>query len=374
MPSVHHRGATQPPPRGSRADRCGEGMGSARTPQNEIYLVICVNKIYLDYVREIAACRSHDAGQSSPGKQIVMTPARAQHMRFPVSAMLAVCCAAAALAGCGSGSGPDVLTTPIRVVRPSSGTVAYRELGSGPALLLITGADASMDGWPPSFVNALAAHHKVVVFDNAGVGRTSAVSAPASLSITAMASQTSALISALRLHRPAVLGWSMGGMIAQALAVSHPAQVSRLILAATAAGTGKALPLPPSTTVFSLNSAKLEAQLFPKNQAAAASAYLNAIQQYPGFYEVSAATFHIQYLAAQRWMAGQDAAGRLAGDLRVPTLVAGGTRDRFMATANDRLLARSVPGAKLLLFDDAGHAFWFQDAARFIRAVETFLT
>jgi pimeloyl-ACP methyl ester carboxylesterase len=213
-----------------------------------------------------------------------MTPARAQHMRFPVSAMLAVCCAAAALAGCGSGSGPDVLTAPIRVVRTSAGTVAYRELGSGPALLLITGADASMDGWPPSFVDALAAHHKVVVFDNAGVGRTSAVSAPASLSITAMASQTSALISALRLRRPAVLGWSMGGMIAQALAVSHPAQVSRLILAATAAGTGKALPLPPSTTVFGLSSAKLEAQLFPKNQAAAASAYLNAIQQYPGFY------------------------------------------------------------------------------------------
>src|ERR1700729_3470150 len=302
-------------------------------------------------------------------------PAWTEHMRFPVSAMLAVCCAAAALAGCGSSSGgPDALTAPILVVRTPAGTVAYRELGSGPALLLITGAGASMDYWPPSFVDALAAHHKVVIFDNAGVGRTSAVSAPALLSVTAMASQTSALISALRLHRPAVLGWSMGGMIAQALAVSHPAQVSRLILAATAAGTGKALPLPPSTTVFSLNSAKLEAQLFPKNQAAAASAYLNAIQQYPGFYEESAATFHSQYLAAQRWMAGQDAAGRLAGDLRVPTLVAGGTRDRFMATANDRLLARSVPGAKLLLFDDAGHAFWFQDAARFIRAVETFLT
>jgi pimeloyl-ACP methyl ester carboxylesterase len=72
-------------------------------------------------------------------------------------------------------------------------------------------------------------------------------------------------------------------------------------------------------------------------------------------------------------MAGQDAAGRLVGDLRVPTLVAGGTRDRFMATANERLLASSVPGAKLLLFDDAGHAFLFQDAAKFIRAVETFM-
>jgi len=299
--------------------------------------------------------------------------ARAEHVRFSVSWMLAVCCAAAALAGCASGSAPDVLTAPIHTVHTSAGTVAYRELGSGPTLLLIAGADESIDGWPPNFVDALAAHHKVVVFDNAGIGATSAVSAPASLSITAMASQTSALISALRLHRPAVLGWSMGGMIAQALAISHPAQVSRLILAATAPGTGKAVPLPPAATVVGLKPAKVVAQLFPNNQAAAASAYVNAIQQYPGFYGVSAATFHSQYLAAQRWMAGQDAVGRLTRDIRVPTLVAGGTRDRFMAPANERLLAGSVPGAKLLLFDDAGHAFLFQDAARFTRAVETFM-
>src|ERR1700722_12043867 len=204
-------------------------------------------------------------------------PARAGHMRFAVSWMLAVCCAAAALAGCGSGSGPDALTAPIRVVRTSAGTIAYRELGSGPVLLLITGADASMDGWPPSFVDALATQHEVVVFDNAGVGRTSAVPASALLSVTAMASQTSALISALGLGRPAVLGWSMGGMIAQALAVSHPAQVSRLILAASAAGTGKAVPLPPFATVSGLNPGQLVAQTFPKNQAAAATAYVNSI-------------------------------------------------------------------------------------------------
>jgi pimeloyl-ACP methyl ester carboxylesterase len=305
--------------------------------------------------------------------RLATTRARAERLRLPVGWMLAVCCAVAALAGCGSASGPNALTAPTRVVRTSDGTVAYRELGSGPPLLLIAGADVSIDGWPPGFVDALAAHHKVVVFDNAGVGRTSEVSAPASLSITAMARQTSALISALRLRRPAVLGWSMGGMIAQALAVSHPAQVSRLILAATSVGTGKAVPLPPATTVTGLKPAKVVAQLFPDNQAGAVSAYLSAIGQYPGFVEVPAATFHSQYLAAERWMAGQDAAGRLPGDIRVPTLVAGGTRDRFMAPANERLLARSVPGAKLLLFDDAGHAFLFQDSARFLRAVETFL-
>jgi pimeloyl-ACP methyl ester carboxylesterase len=96
----------------------------------------------------------------------------------------------------------------------------------------------------PDFVDALAAHHRVVVFDNAGVGGTAGLPAP--LTISAMAGQTSALITALRLGRPAVLGWSMGGMTAQALAVLHPDQVSRLVLAATQAGTGRSLPIPPA--------------------------------------------------------------------------------------------------------------------------------
>jgi pimeloyl-ACP methyl ester carboxylesterase len=313
------------------------------------------------------------ARTAHPASGLVTTPTRVQHLKLLVGWILAGCCAAGALAGCGSGSGPDVLTVPTRVVRTADGMVGYRELGRGPALLLITGAGASMDAWPPGFVDALAAHHEVVVFDNAGVGRTSAVSAPDSLSITAMARQTSALISALGLRRPAVLGWSMGSMIAQALAVSHPAQVSRLILAASAVGTGAAVPLPPpAAVVFGLNSGRV-AQLFPANQAAAIRAYLNAIGQYPHSYAVSAATFRSQYFAAQRWLAGQDAAGRLVADIRVPTLVAGGTRDQFIPPANERQLARSVPGAKLLLFADAGHGFLFQDAPTFIRAVETFI-
>jgi pimeloyl-ACP methyl ester carboxylesterase len=287
--------------------------------------------------------------------------------------MLAACCAAVALSGCGSDSGPDVLTAPIQFVRTADGTIAYRELGSGPAMLLIMGAGESMDGWPPSFVDALAAHHEVVVFDNAGVGRTSAVSAPAWLSVPAMTTQTSDLISALRLRRPTVLGWSMGGMIAQDLAITHPGQVSRLILAATTVGTGKAVPLPPYSTVAGLTSTQLAAGLFPENQAAAVRAYLKTIAQYPDAYGVSAATFHSQYLAAQRWLAGQDAAGHLAGDIRVPTLVAGGVNDKFVVVANVRLLARSVAGAKLLLYNDAGHAFLFQDDAMFSRAILKFM-
>ncbi len=300
-------------------------------------------------------------------------PARTDRRRSAICQLLTVTCAAVALAGCGSGGAPNVLTAPIRTVHTPAGTIGYRELGTGTPLLLIVSGDASMDYWPPSFVDALAAHHKVVVFDNAEVGRTTALPGTAKLTITAMASQTSALISALRLHRPAVLGWSMGGMIAQVLAVRHPAQVSRLILAASAPGTGKALPLRHAAAIAAPNPASQLSLVFPKNQAAAAMAYVNAIKQYPGFYGVSAATEHKEYLAVQQWFAGQDPAGRLVGDIHVPTLVADGTQDQFIATANDRQLASSVPGARLLMYRDAGHDFLFQEGVRFVRTVERFI-
>jgi pimeloyl-ACP methyl ester carboxylesterase len=101
---------------------------------------------------------------------------------------------------------------------------------------LIMGYGWTMEGWDPRLVHALARHTRVVMFDNSGVGRTQQLPAP--LTIDAMADQTSALIDALGLGRPNVLGWSTGGMIAQALAVLHPAQVRRLVLCATFPGTG----------------------------------------------------------------------------------------------------------------------------------------
>ena len=113
--------------------------------------------------------------------------------------------------------------------------------------------------------------------------------------------------------------------------------------------------------------------LFPPDQTSAAGAYVTGILRYPSFYQAPAATKASQSLAIQQWLAGQDPPGRQVGKLRVPTLVADGTLDQLDPTANDRLLAASVPGARLILYPDAGHAFLFQDASSFIPAVERFL-
>ncbi len=185
------------------------------------------------------------------------------------------------LAGCGSpaqqptapaglpASARAVVSAPVRIAHTRLGAVGYREVGTGPPLILITGYTATMDDWDPRFVGALAEHYRVVIFDNAGVGRTQALPEP--LTIDAMANQTSALIDALGLGSANVLGWSMGGTIAQALAVLHPAQVRRLVLCATFPGTGRITP-PSQAAVQALTSGSQQevmADLFPANQSAA---------------------------------------------------------------------------------------------------------
>jgi pimeloyl-ACP methyl ester carboxylesterase len=152
-----------------------------------------------------------------------------------------------------------VVSAPVRIAHTRLGTVGYRVVGTGPPLILITGYTATMEAWDPWFVGALAEHYRVVIFDNAGVGRTQTLPAP--LTVDAMANQTSALIDALGLERPDVLGWSMGGTIAQALAVLHPAQVRSLVLCATFPGTGKIMP--PAQALTSGNVQQVLADLSP---------------------------------------------------------------------------------------------------------------
>jgi pimeloyl-ACP methyl ester carboxylesterase len=267
----------------------------------------------------------------------------------------------------------EVVNAPIRIAHTTAGTVAYRKIGAGSPILLVMGLGGSMDDWQPAFIAGLAADHTVVAFDNAGVGQTAALPAP--LNITAMANQASALISALGLGRTAVLGWSMGGMIAQALAVLHPAQVSRLILAATQPGTGRSLPVPAAAAaaVVSENPATVLSVLFPPDQARAEQVYALGILRYPDFYQAPRAVVAAQGVAVQQWIAGTDPAGRQLGQVRLPTLVADGTVDQLDPVANDRLLSATVPGAKLILYPDAGHAFLFQDLASFLSAVQGFL-
>jgi pimeloyl-ACP methyl ester carboxylesterase len=275
-----------------------------------------------------------------------------------------------AVSACGSSSvkptaaTASVVSAPVRIAHTTLGAVGYRVVGSGPPLVLIMGYGWTMDGWDPRLVHALARHNRVVMFDNSGVGRTQQLPAP--LTIDAMADQTSALIDTLGLGRPNVLGWSMGGMIAQALAVLHPAQVRRLVLCATFPGTGAAVV--PSAAVRQAGSD------FPANQVSAYDAFKAAISEYPAAPATSAGTKGAQSIADADWWAGIDAAGRKIARISAPTLIADGVADQLAPVANDHILARLIPRARLVLYPDAGHGFLFQIGTPFASLVESFLT
>lgn len=302
---------------------------------------------------------------------------------------LALCMAAAwisvTLVACGSppqhrtvsaslsASAHAVVSARVRIAHTRLGTVGYRVVGTGPPLILITGYTATMDSWDPRFVGALAEHYRVVIFDNAGVGRTQAPPPP--LTIDAMANQTSALIDALGLDRPDVLGWSMGGTVAQALAVLHPAQVRRLVLCATFPGTGKIAP-PSQAAAQALTSGNVQevmADLFPANQAAAQQAYLAATAAYPPHASAPAAAIAAQGHATNVWLGGTDPVRQKTATISAPTLIADGTTDRLDPVANDYALAQLIRGARLKLYADAGHAFLFQDEKAFVPLLESFL-
>ena len=290
-------------------------------------------------------------------------------LRRAIAVGLAAVLVSGMLGACGSSPGmapgtASVVSAPVRTAHTSLGAVSYRVVGTGPPLVLIMGYGWTMDDWDPLLVHALAHHNRVVMFDNSGTGQTQQLPPP--YSIDAMANQTSALMDTLHLGRADVLGWSMGGMIAQALAVLHPAQVRRLILCATNPGNGQAVV--PSAT------ARQDSSDFPANQAAASNAFKAAIAEYPPAPAVSLATKGVQGFAISDWWTGNDPAGHEVAKISAPTLIADGTDDQLAPAANDRILARLIPGARLVLYPDSGHAFLFQDWTRFASLVDSFLT
>src|SRR3954469_3920810 len=152
-------------------------------------------------------------------------------------ALFVVLAVAAALAPAASAA--TAVNAPTKVAKVGKQKVGYRSFGSGRPLVMVMGLGGTMGSWDPTFLDALAAGgHRIVLLDNEGVGRTTSL--PGRLTIRRMGDTTAGLIKRLKLKRPDVAGWSMGGMIAQSRAVRHPKSLRRLVLLATAPGDGKA--------------------------------------------------------------------------------------------------------------------------------------
>lgn len=300
-----------------------------------------------------------------------------------VMLVLAVPAALAPLSAVGANQAatPAVLA-PIQHVGVGDLTVGYRAGGSGFPLVLVMGRGGTMAAWDPKLLAVLMTRHRVIVFDNRGMGTTANPSSQP-LTVAQMATDTIGLMQALGIHQADLLGWSMGGYIAQTVALQQPTLIRHLVLAATDPGGAQTIP-PASRYAAALDNPGLTlAQLlrfsFPHDAAGtlAAAAYLKRVLTQPGLtpasFTVTAAAKANQAAATAHWKAAAGGDYAQLPHIHQPTLVADGAADLIVPIANAQLLADRIPGAKLLVYPDAGHAFLFQDAARFGAAVLSFL-
>lgn len=137
----------------------------------------------------------------------------------------------------------DVQNIPAKKVHVGDIDIAYKVFGKGDPILLISGASADMNAWEPSTLRELSSNHTVIVFDNRGVGNSTTDVKP--FSIQQLANDTAGLLDALKIQKADVLGYSLGGHIAQQLTVTYQEKVNRLILISSTCGGRDSIPKPP---------------------------------------------------------------------------------------------------------------------------------
>jgi 3-oxoadipate enol-lactonase len=249
--------------------------------------------------------------------------------------------------------------------------IAFEEHGNGTPLLLIHGLGYGRWGWGPA-LPLLAGRHRVLAFDNRGIGASEVPPGP--YSARAMAEDAVAVLDGARVDRARVLGTSLGGMVAQELAIGFPERVERLVLACTTPGGERAVPFPEPTRRLLEQAQSLDPLValrrFVENALApgAPAALIEEIYALRLANPPDPVGWQGQAAAA----AAFDGWERLP-EIEAPTLVLHGDRDQVVDPGNAALLAKRVPGARVEIFDGCGHLFFWEMPARFAAAVGEFL-
>jgi 3-oxoadipate enol-lactonase len=262
-----------------------------------------------------------------------------------------------------------------RIARNGAVAIAYDVRGHGPPLVLLQGLGVGRWGWEP-VADRLARRFRVVTVDNRGIGASDAPPGPYSAQL--MAADVLAVLDHAGVGSASVVGTSLGGMVAQELALAHPDRVDRLVLVATIPGGRLTAPM-PLKTAYLLAWAPLLASELRLRGFVSQVLGPQTLRRRPEVAERLLAHKRAHPQSEAAWRA-QATAGVLfdpgPGQRRLtqPTLVLQGTADQVVNPANAELLAELIPDARLRYFDRAGHLLYWDEPRRFVRVVTGFLT
>jgi pimeloyl-ACP methyl ester carboxylesterase len=270
-------------------------------------------------------------------------------------------------------------TVPTQFVEAEGIRYAYRRFGkAGTVPLLFLGYfNSNMDAWDPAVTNSLAADHEVILFDNAGVG---ASGGETPYTIVEMMSQCVAFCRALGLKAIHVVGFSLGGIIVQQLALDHPDLVQRLILLGTAPRGGEGLTFTELSAEEQADPvAFLLGAFFTPSDAsqAAGRKYMKRLESRTKDRDLPVSrNSAVAQLAAIREWGTIPASGRYATLQKIinPTLIVHGNKDVVVGPINALILAERLPNAQLIVYSDSSHGTQYQHAGTFLQHVNLFLS
>jgi pimeloyl-ACP methyl ester carboxylesterase len=246
--------------------------------------------------------------------------------------------------------------------------VHYAVQGRGAPLLMLMGMGGSGELWGDEFVGQLARRFRLLLPDNRGTGRTPR--GEAAYTIARLAADAVAVLDAERLDRAHVLGISMGGMVAQELAIAHPERVGGLVLGCTTAG-GRGFVPPRHEALDEVERLGLLGAPTLATSPEFAARHPGRLARI-GLRSLAHPTPHQTWEDQLMAIASFDAATRL-GRIAAPTLVITGDRDLIMPPENSRRLVRTIRGAQGVLVKGTGHLFFWEAPERAARAIEEFL-
>jgi pimeloyl-ACP methyl ester carboxylesterase len=269
-------------------------------------------------------------------------------------------------------------TVPTRFVDVNGITYAYRRFGKAGTvpLFFLEYFNSNMDGWDPAVTNRLSADHEVILFDNAGVG---ASGGETPSTVAEMTQHCVAFCRALGLKAMHVVGFSLGGMIAQQLALDHPHLVQRLILLGTGPRGGEGMTFTELSAEEQADPvAFLLGAFFSPSEAsqAAGRAYMKRLESRSEDRDLPVSrNSAVAQLAAVREWGTIPSTGRFATlkSIKHPTLIVHGNKDIVVAPINALILAEHLPNAQLVVYPDSSHGAQYQHAKEFLEHVRLFL-
>jgi pimeloyl-ACP methyl ester carboxylesterase len=267
---------------------------------------------------------------------------------------------------------------PTQYVEGSGIRFAYRQLGpsTGTPLVLLQHFSGNIDAWDPAVVNALASDRPVIAFDNAGVGRSTGQTPD---SVAGMARDAVGFIKLLGLTEVDLLGFSLGGCVAQLIAAEHGRLVRKLILVGTAPKGGEEHLMAVLQDAFSQTAAPdPRLPLFFTKSAASQSAGLAFLQRTKARTQDrdtdnGSAVTNPQAKALITWCATPDPEHAILRAIAQPALVVSGSHDTMLPADNAYAMFKALSNAQLVLYPDSSHGALFQYPELFVGHVRTFL-